>query len=104
MFRTILIFVGLHSFTGMCCDYQLPYYDVVPADPSIKEMRAIVVENGYRPHVEADWKQEIVSGRDTCWMGIVWTGQICGRGTCGRGTCVGKGHLCERGTCGRAPV
>ncbi|XP_069746406.1 activin receptor type-1B-like isoform X2 [Narcine bancroftii] len=36
-------------------DYQLPYFDLVPSDPSIEEMRKVVCEQNRRPNVPNIW-------------------------------------------------
>uniref|UniRef100_A0A8C9RNJ2 receptor protein serine/threonine kinase n=1 Tax=Scleropages formosus TaxID=113540 RepID=A0A8C9RNJ2_SCLFO len=37
-------------------EYQLPYYDLVPSDPSIEEMRKVVCEQKLRPNVPNWWQ------------------------------------------------
>lgn len=44
-----------HFFSGQQLDYQLPYYDCVPDDPSIEEMRVIVCDVKRRPLAEDTW-------------------------------------------------
>ncbi|KAM4571054.1 activin A receptor type 1Ba isoform 1-T1 [Fundulus diaphanus] len=41
---------GIHE------DYQLPYYDLVPSDPSIEEMRKVVCDQKLRPNVPNWWQ------------------------------------------------
>lgn len=41
---------GIHE------DYQLPYYDLVPSDPSIEEMRRVVCDQKLRPNVPNWWQ------------------------------------------------
>lgn len=41
---------GIHE------EYQLPYYDLVPSDPSIEEMRKLVCEQKLRPNVPNWWQ------------------------------------------------
>uniref|UniRef100_A0A8C1Y721 Activin receptor type-1C n=1 Tax=Cyprinus carpio TaxID=7962 RepID=A0A8C1Y721_CYPCA len=41
---------GIHE------DYQLPYYDLVPSDPSIEEMRKVVCDQRLRPNVPNWWQ------------------------------------------------
>lgn len=43
------------AVNGECMDYQLPYYDKVPGDPSIKEMKNLVVDQQYRPELRSLW-------------------------------------------------
>ena len=45
---------------GFCEDYQLPYYDKVPSDPSIEEMRKVICVERYRPPVPNRWAQNEV--------------------------------------------
>ena len=42
---------------GICEEYQLPYYDRVPCDPSIEEMRKVVCIEKYRPSIPNRWIQ-----------------------------------------------
>ncbi|XP_022241418.1 TGF-beta receptor type-1-like isoform X1 [Limulus polyphemus] len=41
---------------GMYEDYQLPYYDMVPSDPTIEEMRKIVATDKQRPAIPNRWQ------------------------------------------------
>ncbi|XP_048873067.1 activin A receptor type 1Ba [Brienomyrus brachyistius] len=41
---------------GVHEEYQLPYYDLVPPDPSIEEMRKVVCEQRLRPSVPNWWQ------------------------------------------------
>lgn len=41
---------------GIYEDYQLPYYDLVPADPTIEEMRKVVCTDGQRPALPNRWQ------------------------------------------------
>ncbi|XP_062821555.1 activin receptor type-1C isoform X2 [Anolis carolinensis] len=43
------------SVGGIVEEYQLPYYDVVPSDPSIEEMRKVVCEQKLRPNIPNQW-------------------------------------------------
>ncbi|KAI8488714.1 Activin receptor type-1C [Branchiostoma belcheri] len=42
---------------GIYEDYQLPYYDMVPSDPSIEEMRKVVCDLRQRPSVPNRWHE-----------------------------------------------
>lgn len=42
--------------TGIHEEYQLPYYDLVPSDPSIEEMRRLVCEQKVRPNIPNWWQ------------------------------------------------
>uniref|UniRef100_A0A4W3J507 Serine/threonine-protein kinase receptor n=1 Tax=Callorhinchus milii TaxID=7868 RepID=A0A4W3J507_CALMI len=44
------------SIGGIHEDYQLPYYDLVPSDPSIEEMRKVVCEQKLRPNIPNRWQ------------------------------------------------
>lgn len=45
---------------GTCDEYQLPYYDRVPSDPSVEDMRKAVCIENFRPVVPARWSQDQV--------------------------------------------
>ncbi|XP_053925375.1 activin receptor type-1C isoform X2 [Cuculus canorus] len=44
------------SVGGITEEYQLPYYDVVPSDPSIEDMRKVVCEQKLRPNIPNQWQ------------------------------------------------
>nr|XP_056717068.1 activin receptor type-1C isoform X2 [Euleptes europaea] len=44
------------SVGGIVEEYQLPYHDVVPSDPSIEEMRKVVCEQKLRPNIPNQWQ------------------------------------------------
>ncbi|KAM9235730.1 activin receptor type-1C isoform 1-T1 [Leptosomus discolor] len=44
------------SVGGITEEYQLPYYDVVPSDPSIEDMRRVVCEQKVRPNIPNQWQ------------------------------------------------
>ncbi|XP_040460751.1 activin receptor type-1C isoform X2 [Falco naumanni] len=44
------------SVGGITEEYQLPYYDVVPSDPSIEDMRRVVCEQKLRPSIPNQWQ------------------------------------------------
>uniref|UniRef100_A0A8D0HKW0 receptor protein serine/threonine kinase n=1 Tax=Sphenodon punctatus TaxID=8508 RepID=A0A8D0HKW0_SPHPU len=44
------------SIGGIVEEYQLPYYDVVPSDPSIEDMRRAVCEHKVRPNIPNQWQ------------------------------------------------
>lgn len=46
---------GIHE------EYQLPYYDLVPSDPSIEEMRKVVCDQKLRPNIPNWWQSYEVS-------------------------------------------
>ena len=41
---------------GIIDEYQLPFYDVVPSDPSIEEMRKVVCVDRQRPSIPNRWQ------------------------------------------------
>ncbi|PNJ24465.1 ACVR1C isoform 2 [Pongo abelii] len=43
------------SVGGIVEEYQLPYYDMVPSDPSIEEMRKVVCDQKFRPSIPNQW-------------------------------------------------
>ncbi|KAF5928504.1 hypothetical protein HPG69_015110 [Diceros bicornis minor] len=45
-----LVTKGVHE------EYQLPYYDLVPSDPSIEEMRKVVCDQKLRPNIPNWWQ------------------------------------------------
>ena len=40
---------------AQCDDYQLPYYQHVPSDPSFDDMHQVVCVQGTRPEVSSRW-------------------------------------------------
>ncbi|KTG47628.1 hypothetical protein cypCar_00034434 [Cyprinus carpio] len=44
------------SAGGIHEEYQLPYYDLVPSDPSIEEMRKVVCDQRLRPNIPNWWQ------------------------------------------------
>lgn len=46
---------------GVCDEYQLPYYNMVPSDPKIEEMRKIVAVEKKRPFLPNRWHSHEVS-------------------------------------------
>lgn len=44
------------TFTGLHEDFQLPYYDMVPSDPSIEDMRKVVCDQRLRPSIPNQWQ------------------------------------------------
>lgn len=45
-----LVLSGIHE------EYQLPYYDLVPSDPTIEEMRKLVCDQKLRPNIPNWWQ------------------------------------------------
>ncbi|KAJ8255771.1 hypothetical protein COCON_G00196350 [Conger conger] len=44
------------SVRGTCEDYQLPYYDMVPSDPSVDDMRKVICDQKLRPNIPNQWQ------------------------------------------------
>uniref|UniRef100_A0A8C6A7L4 receptor protein serine/threonine kinase n=1 Tax=Marmota marmota marmota TaxID=9994 RepID=A0A8C6A7L4_MARMA len=44
------------SVGGIVEEYQLPYYDMVPSDPSIEEMKKVVCDQKFRPSIPNQWQ------------------------------------------------
>ncbi|KAJ8416971.1 hypothetical protein AAFF_G00328490 [Aldrovandia affinis] len=42
--------------TGIYEDYQLPYYDMVPSDPSVEDMVKVVCDQKLRPTIPNQWQ------------------------------------------------
>lgn len=45
------------SVGGLYEDYQLPYYDMVPSDPTLDEMKKMVCQDKQRPGIPNRWHQ-----------------------------------------------
>ena len=58
-----LLFSG--CFPGIVEDYQLPYYEMVPSDPSYEDMLEVVCVKGLRPTVSNRWNSDEVSARSS---------------------------------------
>ncbi|XP_066542118.1 activin receptor type-1C isoform X1 [Hoplias malabaricus] len=44
------------SVRGIHEDFQLPYYDLVPSDPSVEDMRRVVCDQKLRPSIPNQWQ------------------------------------------------
>ncbi|KAM4795163.1 activin receptor type-1B isoform 7-T7 [Rhinophrynus dorsalis] len=53
--ENILGFIAADN-KGFHEEYQLPYYDLVPSDPSIEEMRKVVCDQKLRPNIPNWWQ------------------------------------------------
>ncbi|XP_054253078.1 activin receptor type-1B isoform X7 [Indicator indicator] len=53
--ENILGFIAADN-KGIHEEYQLPYYDLVPSDPSIEEMRKVVCDQKLRPNIPNWWQ------------------------------------------------
>lgn len=47
--------------SGIAEEYKIPYYDVVPSDPSFEDMRKVVCTDNYRPSIPNRWSSDQVS-------------------------------------------
>ncbi|XP_029818039.1 activin receptor type-1C [Manacus vitellinus] len=70
----VLYYLHNKCSLGITEEYQLPYYDVVPSDPSIEDMRRVVCEQKLRPNIPNQWQSceaLRVMGRvmRECWHG-----------------------------------
>lgn len=57
---------------GVVEDYKLPYFDVVPDDPSLEDMKKVVVIEGQRPEIPSRWLSKtavrgMVNVMTECW-------------------------------------
>lgn len=43
---------------GIAEEYKVPYYDVVPSDPSFEDMRKVVCGDDYRPSIPNRWSSD----------------------------------------------
>lgn len=43
-------------FIGIYDEYQLPFYDMVPSDPTIEEMRKVICVDQQRPSIPNRWQ------------------------------------------------
>lgn len=62
---------------GIVEEYQLPYYDMVPNDPSYEDMREVVCVKRLRPVVSNRWNSDEVSvlrGKAASVCSLVWDG------------------------------
>jgi len=75
-FGLVLWEITRRTLTGdkiaQCDDYQLPYYQFVPSDPSFDDMYQVVCTAGTRPDVPARWHStELLRGltklMSECW-------------------------------------
>ena len=50
----------LISETGLCEEYQVPYFDMLPGDPSFDEVKKVVLTEKKRPLVPNRWNRDEV--------------------------------------------
>ena len=43
----------------MQSEYQLPFYDMVPSDPTIEEMKKVVCVDQQRPSIPNRWQTDV---------------------------------------------
>lgn len=48
----------IYCFQGIVEEYQLPYYEMVPSDPSYEDMLEVVCVKGLRPTVSNRWNSD----------------------------------------------
>ena len=48
-------------FAGSCDEYEMPFFDLVPSDPTIENMRHVVCEKNQRPTITNKWHDTPVS-------------------------------------------
>ena len=62
--------------SGIHEEYQLPYFDLVPSDPSIEEMRKVVCDQRLRPNVPNWWQSYEVRNTQLYptgpWTSLSW--------------------------------
>lgn len=63
VFYRTLFSLSLSSLSGIVEDHQLPYYEMVPSDPSFEDMLEVVCVKGLRPTVSNRWNGDEVSLR-----------------------------------------
>ena len=44
----------------MCEDYQVPYFDMLPGDPSFDEVKKVVLTEKRRPSIPNRWHRDEV--------------------------------------------
>jgi len=53
---------------GIYDDFQLPFYDMVPSDPTIEEMRKVVCLDQQRPSIPNRWQSVEVRKTDFYYL------------------------------------
>lgn len=61
----MFLLTGFSLPTGIVEEYQLPYYNMVPSDPSYEDMREVVCVKRLRPIVSNRWNSDEVSWSQT---------------------------------------
>ena len=57
---------------GVCEEYEMPFFDIVPPDPSIEEMRKVVCLDRQRPSTPNRWQTYEVMATMTQVMKECW--------------------------------
>ena len=52
--------ISLYS-TGAVAEYQPPYYDMLPSDPTLEDVRNVVCNQGKRPLMQPSWYNDEVT-------------------------------------------
>jgi len=60
------------SVGGLYSPYEVPYHDMVPADPSIEDMRKCVCDENKRPTIPNRWSESQVLREMTRLMRECW--------------------------------
>ncbi|XP_031570718.1 bone morphogenetic protein receptor type-1B-like [Actinia tenebrosa] len=68
----------------VCEEYQLPYYDKVPADPSVEEVYEVVCVEKYRPYCPDRWERHPTLKRVSKMTKECWKDKPLSRLTCMR--------------------
>lgn len=62
--------MGYILCSGIHEDYQLPYYDVVPSDPSIEDMKRVVCDQKLRANIPNRWQSCEVSASSALFLSL----------------------------------
>lgn len=62
--------MGYILCTGIHEDYQLPYYDLVPSDPSIEDMKRVVCDQKLRANIPNRWQSCEVSASSALFLSL----------------------------------
>ena len=58
--------------SGFVAEYQPPYYDMLPSDPTLENVRSVVCDEGKRPLMQLSWDNHDVS-RFVCYFSQFYT-------------------------------
>ena len=61
---------------GEVGEYQVPYQNCVPNDPSIEDMKKVVVTQGIRPDIDERWKKSEVCNPPRGGCGNIRQGDV----------------------------